>query len=1014
MKSPFKLLSMLCSYRYVILVFTAIFVLFSVSCGDKTKRLGAVAAKDALATFQIADGFKIEMIASEPLVTSPVDMEIDEYGRLYVVEMHGYPLDKSGSGNIILLADENGDGVMDKRTVYKEGLVLPTSVMRWKKGILVTDAPNLLYLEDTDGDGHANITDTLLHGFALSNPQHNVNNPVYGLDNWIYVAHQESVSTEHYKEEFGDEGSEIVYYNVEGTPKLPKNANGRSIRFRPDRKALEMLSANSQFGHTFDEWGHLFGCNNSNQGYQQVIASRYFDRNPDLTISEATQDMSDHLNAAEVFPTTIHPDRQLLTDVGVITSACGLTAYLGDAFPAPYNKNVTFVAEPVSNLVHTDVLNDNGASFTASRILQHKEFLSSTDAWSRPVNMYVGPDGALYILDYYRRVIESPEWMSEDAIKAGGLYDGIDKGRIYRITPNNAKGAEWTKGLKLGTATPEELVNTLAHTNSWWRINAQRLLVDRGGNEAVPALIAMTKNNSAMGRLHALWTLEGLGALKPEQILQALKDSVAGIRENAIQLAELHLKDDPALATSLLPLQEDSNARVRFQLLLTLGFINTPEAAAARDKILFADINDKWVQVAALSASAAQTPALLKNVLARFQPAIPAYTSLVERLATMIGIGGGADDIHRFIAEPLKRKQAIKQAAVLHGIARGLAARKLTLKISPADEQLLVKQFFRDPTDEIREASLHVLQVNGLTDSALKMASVNKAVAIMNDTTQTDKIRAEAISFIALDNPALFIKDLEKLTGPKEEIMVQLAAIHTLAQVKGTGVSEFIIQHWPLISPAVRDAAINTFLQDSARVALLIGALEKDQIKPEQVGFGNSVQLMMNSNEDLRRRARAMFTKNEREAKKINQEYQKALELDGDPKRGKEVYVQNCAICHQVRGQMGVAFGPDLGTIHNWTKEDIMANILNPNLSISGGFGLWEVVLNNGASVQGIIASETSAAITVRNSGKPDQIINRQDIQSLKAINLSAMPTGLEKKINQQQMADLLVYLRQN
>jgi putative membrane-bound dehydrogenase-like protein len=994
-----------------------VFILLVTACRNKPESSAAVEAKDALATFQVADGFKIEMIASEPLVTDPVDMEIDEYGRLYVVEMHGYPLDKSGSGKIILLSDTDGDGNMDKRTVFKEGLMLPTSIMRWKKGVLVTDAPNLLYLEDTDGDGQVNLTDTILHGFALTNPQHNVNSPIYGLDNWIYLAHQESVSTRDYKEEFGDEGSEIIFPGYPNAPQLPKNANGHSIRFRPDQKLIEMASSSCQFGHTFDEWGHRFGCNNSNQGYQEVIANRYFERNPDLVISEATQDMSDHLDAAEVFPTTIHPDRQLLTDVGVMTSACGLTAYLGDAFPAPYNKNVTFVAEPVSNLVHVDVLKDNGASFRASRIHQNKEFLSSTDAWSRPVNMYVGPDGALYVLDYYRKVIESPEWMSEEAIKAGGLYDGSDKGRILRITPKEAKPAVWTKGLKLGDASNEELVMTLANSNIWWRLNAQRLLVDRGGKDAVPSLIEMTGNNSAMGRLHALWTLEGLGELKTQQIEQALKDSVAGIRENAIQLAELHLKNNPDLTKALLALQKDKDARVRFQLLLTLGFINTPESAEVRNNLLFADINDKWVQIAALFASSSQTNSLLKDVLNKFRPDSPAYASLVERLSTMVGIGGAADDIHRFIGESLAEgldKETAKSAALLQGMAQGLKARKSPLNISGKDQQLLVKTFFENPSSEIREASLRLLKVNGITDSSFKYDAINKAVTIMNDSSQADKKRAEAIEFIALGDPAPFAKELEKLIDTKEEIQVQLAALQTMSLVKGTAISEYIIQQWPVLSPAIRDAAINSFLDDSMRIALLIDALENDKIKPEQVGFSNSVQLMMNRDENLRNRARAMFTKSEREAKKINKEYQKALELNGDTGKGKEVYVSNCAICHQVRGKMGVAIGPDLGTIHNWTKEGIMANVLNPNLSISSGFGLWDVKLNNGETVQGIIASETSAAITLRNNGMLDKTVNRQDVKSLKAINISAMPSGLEKKIDQQQMADLLAFLRQN
>ena len=159
----------------------ALFFLFS--CRQQSTSPGGVEAKDALATYRVAEGFKIEMIASEPLISDPVDMEIDEFGRMYVVEMHGYPLDKSGSGRIILLRDENGDGTMDGSTVYRDNLMLPTGILRWKNGVIITDAPNVLYLEDADGDGKAETMDTLLTGFALTNPQHNTNNPVYGIDN---------------------------------------------------------------------------------------------------------------------------------------------------------------------------------------------------------------------------------------------------------------------------------------------------------------------------------------------------------------------------------------------------------------------------------------------------------------------------------------------------------------------------------------------------------------------------------------------------------------------------------------------------------------------------------------------------------------------------------------------------------------------------------------------------------------------------------------------------------------
>ncbi len=991
-------------------------LLITVSCRKVPDSSNSVSAKNALSTYQVADGFKIELIASEPLISDPVDMEIDEYGRMYVVEMHGYPLDRSGTGKIILLSDSNADGVMDKRTVFAEGLELPNSIMRWKKGVLVTDAPNVLYLEDTNGDGKADVKDTLLTGFALTNPQHNVNNPVYGLDNWIYLAHQGSVSTQKYKEDFGDEGSEIVFTSSPSSPRLPKNANGLSVRFRPDQKQIEMMASNCQFGHTFDEWGRWFGCNNSNQGYQEVIANRYFKRNPALPISDAVQDMSDHLNAPEVFPTTIHPDRQLLSGVGVMTAGSGLTAYLGGEFPEPYNKNVTFIAEPVYNLVHVDVLKDSGTSFIASRILEQKEFLSSTDAWARPVNFYVGPDGDLYVLDYYRKVIESPEWMADEAVAAGDLYAGSDKGRIFRITPTDGKKADWTKGLKLGDASDNELIENLANKNNWWRLNAQRLLVDRGDKKSIPGLIAMARNTSSdVGRLHALWTLEGMGALDPSVITEALSDPVAGIRENAIRLAELHLSSAPQLTDALFSLQTDPDPKVRFQLLLTLGFVNTPQSLESRTKLLFADIDDKWVQIAALSAGA-ETSSLLNVVLERFRSEIPAYSSLVQRLTSMIGITGDADHIYQLIQKATTTDDINLKSnvAILEGLSRGLKNRKSPLMIPPNLQKRLVRTFFENNSSQIRNASYHVLKVRGISEETLKDQSIERALLIIKDTTQKADRRADAIDFLSLGDPASYVPLLEKILVPQEPSLVQLAAVGTLNLVPGTSASQYIILQWPKLTPEIRDAAIETFLGKPERVTLLLTAMEQGLISPTSVSFWGGVGLMMQTDTTLRNRARAIFTRSQEEGKKVNEKYQNALELTGDPMHGRSVYAASCVICHQVRGEFGIAIGPDLGTVHNWTKEDIMANILDPNLSIAAGFDLWNVELNTGESVQGIIKSETPTAITLVYSGKNDRTINRQEIKSLTTVNVSAMPSGLEKSIDQQQMADLLSFLRQN
>lgn len=1001
--------------------FVITLLLTGINCKQKesSSRLsdGSVSAKDALATMQVPEGFKIEMIAAEPLITSPVDMEIDEYGRMYVVEMHGYPLDKSGSGNIVRLSDTNGDGIMDKRTLFKEGLILPTGILRWKKGFLVTDSPNIYYLEDSDNDGKADIMDTVLTGFALTNPQHNLNNPVYGLDNWVYAAHEGVVRSRDYVQEFGDEGTEIFYPSDPLAVRLPQNASGRSVRFRPDRMLLEELASRCQFGHAFNQWGHWFGCNNSDQGYQEIIAQRYLVRNPQLPPTDPVLSMSDHLNAPEVFPTTTNPDRQILTDVGTMTSGSGLTVYLANDFPAPYNTGATFIAEPVSNLVHVDALRDSGVSYIAGRVFPNKEFLTSTDAWSRPVNMYVGPDGALYVLDYYRRVIESPEWMSEEAIKAGNLYDGIDKGRIYRISTTDGKKAEWTKGLSLGDADGESLIRELANPNNWWRMNAQRILVDRSDNKNIPGLVKMaTQNPSAMGRLHALWTLEGMGTLEADIIKHALKDTVAGIRENAIKLAELHLQDHPELTNAIIQLKNDDNEKVKFQLLLTLGFAENANASEVRNKLLFDNLNNKWFQIAALSASSLHAGELLNLLLTKYKKDIPAFTSMTQRATAMIAASADESTVHHLIQKSLPgAKQESWQPVMLKGIAQGLRGRKNKPAIAEGIQQQLINIFFDSKAEEFRNAALQVLQVSKIQNNAMRELAINKALDIIKDNHLPVNRRADALDFIKIEDPSVHLAMLEQLiTNPQEQPAVKFAALRVMNAIPSTAASEFLANHWTEFTTEIRDAAIKVFMADTSRMRVLIQSMEKGKVPTNSVSFITSVQLMQLADENLRNLARRLFTQNAAEAKKISREYQAALNQKGDTEKGKTIFLQHCALCHQVKGQMGVAFGPDLSTIHNWKKEDILANILDPNLSIMAGYDLWEIQQTNGEPIQGIIANETAAAITIKNVGNFEKTISRQDIKSLKSLSISAMPTGLQKNINKEQMSDLIAFLKQN
>lgn len=982
----------------------------------------STAAEKALASFRLPPGFRIDLVAAEPLVADPVAMTIDEWGRMYVVEMHGYPLDLSHTGKVILLEDADGDGRMDTRKVFADSLTLPTGIMRWKQGVLVTDAPNVYYLEDSTGDGRADIRRVVLTGFALTNPQYLVNHPLYGLDNWIYLAHEGAEETRLYPAEFGDTGTVVRYADSMSGPQLPANAQGRIVRFRPDKRLLEECSGATQFGQSFDAWGHHFLVSNANHIYQEVLAAPYLNRNPGQMVGDVTQSLSDHGEACEVFPMTIHPEHQLLTDVGVITSACGINIYLGGAFPAPYNGgDISFVCEPASNLVHADRLVGRGASFNASRVLEGKEFLASTDAWFRPVNLYVGPDGSLYVVDYYREIIEHPEWMSAEAAHSSSLYNGRDMGRIYRISRQDAAPSSEAQAARmpLGGADTKELVQRLADPNIWWRRNAQRLLVDRRDDTAVPALTRMaTQPDSPLGRLHALWTLEGMQQLSTDLIRGALQDPVAGLRENAIRLAERHLASDTGLVSALLALQNDPDPQVRYQLLCTLGSVQTAAAAGARQTLLFRDLGDPWVQVAALSAEAGSSDSLLATLLERYDSSSTAYASFVRRLGAIVGSTGDAATLRPLLQKTLLSppgRRAAWQQPLAEGLASGLTGRAGVPKGLAPLQDALVQACLTLPQLPLRTSARKILGALAPLSGRLTASLVRGAQQQAADSSLPAGQRAEALRLLALGHPAARVAFLRGFIRPAMPAGIQEAALEVLSAIPGATVSRIVLEHWEGLTPELRNAALNTFLTEPfqpSRLKLLLDALEGGSIDASALGWPRTVILMRDIPDTLKARARALLASPPVNRDSLFRAFSRALTLPGNVRKGQRIYENHCLICHRVRGKFGVDFGPDLGTIKNWAPENILINILDPNLSISHGYELWNLVLADGSTLQGIIASETPQAIVLRKQGGAETVLARRDIRSLRSLGMSAMPADFGQKITPEQMADLLAFLR--
>ncbi|MSU34363.1 MAG: c-type cytochrome [Pedosphaera sp.] len=511
-------------------------------------------AEEEMKTFKLAPGYHVELVAAEPLVHNPIFFEFDPDGRIWVVEYQGYMRDLAGSGEddpicrVVVLEDTDGDGRADKSTVFLDKLVMPRSFAFVKGGILLQEPPTLWFCQDTNGDLHCDKRTEVGQMGQAGNPQHTANGLRYGLDNWLHCADW-------------------------------------SKRYRwQDGKLIEADTIQrGQFGVTFDETGRFLTCYENRALYGDYIPAVYLTRNPhllrifqrgggDRNGFGVNVDISP--KAQEIFPIRVTPAVTLgaleLRDDGRLrtyTIAAGVCAYDGHQFPADAHRNV-FVPESGGHLIGRLQLNDGIAPEATRFYPAEQELLASTDERFRPVNARVGPDGALYVADLYHGIIEHiifmVPWLTKQ-IQERHLDAGNDLGRIWRIVADDREIDR--RAPKLASTSTAELVKTLAHPNGWHRLTAQRLLVERGDTNAVTPLREMAKKAAPLAQLHALWTLDGLGALDPDTRLAAMDTTDERVRAAAIRLSE----HDPGALPALARRTGDSNQSVRLQLALTLG-----------------------------------------------------------------------------------------------------------------------------------------------------------------------------------------------------------------------------------------------------------------------------------------------------------------------------------------------------------------------------------------------------------------------------------------------------------
>lgn len=919
---------------------------------------------ESLAAIRVQPGLKVELVAAEPLVMDPIDIAWGPDGKLWVVEMADYPLGMDGKGKpggrVRYLEDTDGDGRYDRSTVFLDGIPFPTGVLPWRKGVLVTAAPSLFYAEDTDGDGKADVQKPLFTGFGEGNQQHRFNSPRWGLDNWVYLAN-------------GDSDGQVRSTQTGQVADI----RGRDLRVRPDDGRLDPQTGRAQFGRNRDDWDNWFGCNNSNPLWHYALADHYLRRNPHLVPPKATVAMPEVPGAAPVFPVSVTLARFNDYDrANRFTSACGAMIYR-DNLLGPDIAGNAFICEPVHNLVHREIVTAKGVTFTSRRADDEKqsEFLASADNWFRPTAVHTGPDGALYIVDMYRLVIEHPQWIPPEWQRQLDLRAGHDKGRIYRVVPADSKRRPVPRLDKLGTA---DLVAALDSPNGWQRDMAQQLLIWRADPGAGEPLRKMMHDcQRPLARLHALCTLDGLSMLKPDDLSQALADDHPGVGRHAIRLAEPFLVS-PDVSLDLRRQLDNEDPHVQMQLAYTLGAWKP--GLAGRSLWWLADCHrdDPYLLAAVFSSI---NEANIGDVLILLAPGCQPPDGLV-RLAAALGNADIVGDLLRRVCTG-EKKSFSWQSVALAEVLDALRARP-------------------DVRDKVLAAAGE--QISRLITQAREMAGQDNA-------PQPDRLAAIQLLGRSVTDTEATLETLAGLCAPQNPLPIQEAALAALAQLPQEAAAQRLLTNWNGFGPRLRSQVLEALLARDAWARLLVEAVEKGTIPVGHLDAASRQRLLAHRDAGIKEKAtRLLAGFSNPDRRKVVEAYAGVEKQPSDAARGREVFRLRCAACHRLEGA-GQDVGPDLTALNDKSARTLLAAILDPNQAVENRYLDYVAILDDGRLLSGILAAESSTSVTLKAPEGKEYVLLRNRLEELRSTGKSLMPEGLEKDISVEQMADLVAYL---
>jgi putative membrane-bound dehydrogenase-like protein len=973
-------------------------------------------------------GFEVRLFASEPqLGGKPIAMNWDERGRLWVAVTVDYPNDKQPEGQghdrIVICEDTDGDGRADKFTVFADKLSIPTGLIFANGGVIVNQAPHTLFLKDTDGDDVADERKLLFTGWSTSDTHAGPSNLSYGLDNWIYGI----VGYAGFNGTIGEEKHSFRqgFYRFRITP--PPAGERRGRRGGDEgRVKCEFLrnTNNNSWGVGFSEEGVLFGSTaNGNPSVHMPIPNRYY---------EAVRGWSSTQLAGIAGDAPIHPITDRVRQVdhhGHFTAGAGHALYTARSYPREYWNRTAFVAEPTGHLIATFTMQADGASYQSRNAWN---LLASDDEWTAPTVAEVGPDGQVWIIDWYNYIVQHNPTPAGFKTGKGNAYQTElrDKkhGRIYRLVYTGAKPA---KPFSLKDATPEQLVATLKNDNLFWRRHAQRLLVERGKPDVVPALVELVKDPRVdqiglnAGAIHALWTLHGLGKLDSSDdralaaATAALKHASAGVRRNAVQV--LPHTEATVAAVKDARLLEDPDPQVRLAAFLALAEVpNSPTAAELVARALDDErvLNDRWLVDAATSAAAASDLAFLKTLAGRklAKAPHPALLALTERVAEHYARGKAADSVAS-ILEGLPGAHEQIAAALVVGLARGWPKDRPATLNEPT-EKILVELLPKLPISA--RSSLVTLGTRwgskALEKHVAEIATTLLAQVRNAKETSPNRLAAAAqlIEFRAADAGAA--RQVIAIVTPRTPPELATGLIDAIRRSEAPETGKSLVEQLPGLTPAVRSAALRALFDRAEWTAALLDAIDQGAVQLADLSLDQKQRLASHRDLSIAARAKKLLARGgglpSANRQKVIDELAPLTKKTGDAAAGKAVFKNQCAKCHTHSGE-GEKIGPDLTGMNVHSKAELLVHIMDPSRDVEGNFRQYVVTTRAGRVLTGLLASETKTAVEIFDVEAKRHTVLREDIDEIQTSNKSLMPEGFEKQIPANDLVNLLEFLTQ-